>query len=135
MTAGPPSLADLLATWQQWSHTDTLRTTLTNAQRSGNTSAAQMLAQALDDHEPHVDALTALAANHELITLLSGWQWHAIRDAREHGATWQQIAQALGTTPEQAHTGYLARIEEAERYASPHNDTTRHRTAAGHTPA
>jgi len=43
-------------------------------------------------------------------------QWHAIREAREHGATWAQIATVLGTTAEDARAQYLDTIRSAERY-------------------
>ena len=117
MTAGVPSLAELLATWQTWSTTDSLIRAIATAQATGDTAAVQVLTRSLAE-QPEADALSALAANHELVSLLAGWQWHAIREAREHGATWAQIATVLGTTAEDARAQYLDTIRSAERYTS-----------------
>ncbi|MGH4012341.1 MAG: hypothetical protein ACREX8_01520 [Gammaproteobacteria bacterium] len=77
--------------------------------------------------------LEALGANHELTSLLIGWQWHAVRAAREHGASWQQIAHALDTTAEQARSDFLTCIEDADTHGF--TDTTAYRAIAGADPA
>jgi hypothetical protein len=59
--------------------------------------------------------LDALAANYKLIRLLIALQSHAIRTARKAGASWQQIAMAIGTTAEQACAEYLAHLPQAAR--------------------
>jgi hypothetical protein len=128
MTGGMPTLAELLTTWQTWSTTNTLIGAIARAQTNGDTAAAEALGRRLPA-QPEVDALTALAANHELICLLAGWQWHAIREAREHGATWTQIATVLGTTAEDVRAQYLDTIARAERYTG--TDTAPYRAVLG----
>ena len=128
MSAGMPTLAELLATWQTWSTTNSLTQAIARAQTTGDTAAAQAVARRLAE-QPETDALSALAANHELVSLLAGWQWHAIREAREHGATWPQIATVLGTTAEGARAHYLDTIRSAERYTG--TDTTPYRAVLG----
>ena len=76
-----PTLADLLHTWQTWSYRNLLRSSLGRAVADGNAEHQAVLGRALE-REPAVPPLDALAANHELSSLLRGWQWHAIRDAR-----------------------------------------------------
>ena len=127
-----PSLAELLATWQAWSTTNSLTLAIARAQNTGDTGAAEALVRRLAG-QPETDALSALAANHELVSLLAGWQWHAIREAREHGATWAQIATVLGTTAEDARAHYLDTIGRAERYTG--TDTTPYRAVLDDAPA
>jgi hypothetical protein len=62
-----------------------------------------------------VEPLNARAANYELIRLLIALQGHAIRTARKVGASWQQIAMAIGMTAEQACAEYLAHLPQAAR--------------------
>lgn len=124
MTA--PSLTRLLETWQSWSYRDLLIRTISKADAAGDTDRADQLRRGLA-LEPDAAPLDALAANHELTRLLRGWQWHAIRAAREAGAGWEQIGIALGTTAEQARADYLDPIERAERYGGGLTDTTAYR--------
>jgi hypothetical protein len=67
-------------------------------------------------------ALSALAANAELAKLLAGWQWLAIKAAREGGATWEQIGEALGTTKQGAQQAYRRAIEHQEKYVPDMHD-------------
>ncbi len=119
MSAGRPiseqSSAELFGTWEQWSLTSTLADAAVGQQATGHPEHAAVLASWLD-REPPVDPLDALAANHRLAGLLTGWQWLAIYAARTAGAGWEQIGQALETSGEQARAGYLTKIENAERY-------------------
>jgi hypothetical protein len=131
--ADAPPLAELLQTWQQWSHTRTLTQALATAEAAGNTTSVQVLTRSLAE-QPDTDPLTALAANHDLVQLLTGWQWHAIRAAREHGATWTQIGTTLGLTADQTQTRYRHTIEQAERYAAQYTDTTAYRAALNDEP-
>ncbi len=119
MSAGRPiaeqSLPELLDTWEQWSLTGTLADATVGRQPTGHPGHAAVLASWLD-RQPRVDPLDALAANHRLARLLTGWQWQAIYAACTAGAGWEQIGAALDTGREQARAGYQASIEDAERY-------------------
>ncbi len=119
MGAGRPiaerSLPELLDTWGQWNLTSTLADATAGRQPAGDPGHAAVLASWLD-RQPRVDPLDALAANHRLARLLTGWQWQAIHAARTQGAGWEQIGAALDTGGEQARAGYQASIEDAERY-------------------
>jgi hypothetical protein len=128
MTAGP-ALGELLTTWQQWSERDLIIRAVPEYQAAGDSKTAAVLTGVLADL-PVISPVQALAANAELTGLLSGWQWHATRAAREQGAGWEQIAQALGTTARQARADYLTRVERAERHAPAFTDTAAYRAAA-----
>jgi hypothetical protein len=124
MTA--PSLTRLLETWQSWSYRDVLVRLIGEADAAGEADRSDLLRRGLA-LEQDVAPLDALAANHELTRLLRGWQWHAIRAAREAGASWARIGTALGTTAEQARADYLDPIELAERYGRGLTDTAPYR--------
>ena len=118
MSAGRPiaeqSLPELLDTWRQWNLTDSCQAA---ARREADGRPDQAPAQpSWPDGAPRVDPLDALAANHRLARLLTGWQWLAIFAARTAGASWEQIGDALDTSGEQALAGYLAKVENAERH-------------------
>ena len=111
MTA--PSLTELLQTWQSWSYRDLITRSATQADAAGDGERAERLRRGLT-LEPDVGPLDALAANHELTRLLLGWQWHAVRAARETGASWSDIGRAVGATAEQARADYVDHIRRAE---------------------
>jgi len=115
MTA--PSLTELLQTWQSWSYRDTLTRGAAQADAAGDVDRAERIRLVLA-REPDVSPLDALAANYELTGLLLGWQWHAMRAARETGASWSDIGRAVGTTAEQARAGYLDHICRAEAHGA-----------------
>jgi hypothetical protein len=54
-------------------------------------AAVQFLAQVSE-----VAALEALRANAKAVELLTGRRWYVMKSAREGGATWAQIGEALG---------------------------------------
>ena len=116
-TASPrpplPSLVGLLRTWQIWSYRDSLTRKIADAREAGDTDQVQGLTRRLNAEPADVGPLDALAANHELISLLEAGQSHAIRAARKTGASWQQIATATGTTAEQACADCLAHLDHA----------------------
>jgi hypothetical protein len=60
------------------------------------------------------EPLEALRANREVVELMTGWQWQAVRAAREQSRSWHEIGQALGLDAEEARRGYLAAIERQE---------------------
>lgn len=110
-------LTDLLATWQHWSMRDTFRTSRDKAQAKGDEAGVKTMQGGMDEI-PQVSALEALAANAELCSLLSGWRWMAMRDARENGATWEEIGAALKVTRQAAQAAYLKVIEGQEEHCS-----------------
>jgi hypothetical protein len=63
-----------------------------------------------------VAALEALRANAKAVELLTARRWYVIRSAREAGATWAQIGEALGITKQAVHDFYRRKIEEQEKY-------------------
>ena len=54
----------------------------------------------------------ALAAQHELSSLLAGWEWLTVHDARTGGATWDDIARATNTDPANARASYANTVED-----------------------
>ena len=107
-----PSVVELLNTWQAWSYRERLTDKIVEARGVGDADRVQTLTRSLNAVAV-VGPLDALAANHELASLLLASQGHAIRAARKAGVTWQQIATAIGTTAEQACADCLARIQHA----------------------
>jgi hypothetical protein len=57
-----------------------------------------------------------LRANAKAVELLTARRWYVIKSAREAGATWAQIGEALGITEQAAHDFYRRKIEEQEKY-------------------
>lgn len=126
----PPSLNKLLETYQAWSLRDTFDRIAERADADGDVDRAAELRE-IGRSETPVSAVDALAAQHEVSSLLSGWEWLTIRAAREDGASWREIATSTRSDPEQARAGFLARIEQAERYGHSFTDGDRYRRAAG----
>jgi hypothetical protein len=97
-------------TWDAWSMAHTMRLALRKAREQGDH-------QALADFQRYPDwtqgptALEALAANRELVERLTGWRWLAVREARERGHAWAEVAAALGVTDEEARGEFLARLD------------------------
>ncbi len=67
--------------------------------------------------------LDALAANVALVRQMKGWQWLAMKSAREDGATWEQIGEVLGTSKQGAQLAYRRAIELQEKYVPDFHDT------------
>lgn len=126
----PPSLNELLETYQAWSLRDTFGRIAERADADGDATRAAELRE-IGRSEASISAVDALAAQHEVSSLLSGWEWLTIRAAREDGASWGEVAASTRTDPEQARAGFLARIEQAEQYGHNFTDGDRYRRAAG----
>jgi hypothetical protein len=74
------------------------------------------------------EPLAALAANRELVRRLVGARWVVMMLAREGGASWTEVAEALGTTGDEAVAAYTAAIDAQARYVgSPLHDAPRAR--------
>jgi hypothetical protein len=78
---------------------------------------------------PGVAGLDALRVSRRVVELLTGARWHMMRQAREEGASWSDIGQALGMTRQAAHDFYRRRIEQQEQDAPGFHNATRSRAA------
>jgi DNA-directed RNA polymerase specialized sigma24 family protein len=79
---------------------------------------AQVYRQAgipVDEENLDPSALEALEANRQLVKLLEGRRWYVVAEARSQGASWQQIADALGITRQSAHAAYRDALERMKR--------------------
>lgn len=133
MTSSHRTLDGLLRVWQTWSYRDLLTRAIASAEAGGDAERVECLVRGLAE-EPDAGPLEALAANHELSRLLTGWQWHAVRAARESGATWTQVGQALGTTADHARARFVQDVERAERHGGRFTDTAPYRAVMGDRP-
>jgi Homeodomain-like domain-containing protein len=113
---------ELLSIWNTHEQRSTWREV---TRRGGDKDVAQRV---LDDL-PAVSALDALAANRELVELLTARRWYVIRDAREAGASWSDIGKALGTSKQAAQDWYRRRIAEQAEHVGDLHDAARARQA------
>lgn len=60
---------------------------------------------------PLVTPLEALAVTHRLAEALAARRWAGMRRAREHGATWRELGDALGMTKQAAQEWYRKTAE------------------------
>jgi hypothetical protein len=101
----------------------------------GAPEAAEVIHRQVSDagnvEQRQVSALNALRANTELVDLLTGRRWMVIQDAREAGATWEQIGQALGMSRHAARNWYKRKIRAQERYVEHRHDVRRGQDAVG----
>jgi hypothetical protein len=96
--------------------------------RAADERARRVARQALAEFPP-VTAVEALAANAQLVTLLTSRRWYVIQAAREEGASWDAVGIALGMTGQDARDWYREQITRREQYVSDVRDTTRARAA------
>ncbi|MDD7967793.1 hypothetical protein [Actinomycetospora lemnae] len=111
-----PGLEGLLATWQAWNRRDVLARAAGRAANAGDTERAAALHALLDGQEAP-SRTAALAAQHELASLLKGWRWQTVAAARAEGATWDDVAAATGTTAEAARADHARQLTRAEAAA------------------
>jgi hypothetical protein len=100
-----------LRTWEAWSSADTWTRVVADAHMHGQ--ALDGLGD-LEELTSGPDPLDALRANREVVEFTSGWQWQAMRAAREQGCSWHDIGRALDLDAEQARGAYLAAVERQE---------------------
>jgi hypothetical protein len=117
---------ELLQVWQLQAERSMWRTAIERSRADGKDDQVASGEKALAEL-PEVTALQALEANRRLVDLLTGRRWIAMRAAREEGATWEQIGEALGMTRQSAHEWYRKKIEAQERYVSDYHDAARAR--------
>jgi hypothetical protein len=76
---------------------------------------------------PSVAGLDALRTSRQVVDVLVGARWHMMRQAREEGASWSDIGQALGMSRQAAHDFYRRKIEQQEHDAPGLHNTARSR--------
>jgi len=103
----------LLKVWEDFNSGETWREVSATGSDQAREAAAHFLAEISE-----VAALEALRANAKAVELLTGRRWYVMKSAREAGATWAQIGEALGITKQAAHDFYSRKIEEQEKYLS-----------------
>jgi len=84
-------------------------------------------AQSFLDRLPPMTALQGLSATGRLVDLLVGRRWIDMQRAREKGASWTEIGQALSMTKQGAHDWYRRAIADRERHLPDLHDTARAR--------
>jgi hypothetical protein len=106
-----------LETWEAWSMADTMRTALEKAREQGDQDALASFAEH-PEWTQGPDPIAALGANREVVRFMSAWQFGAVRQAREQGHGWREIAAALEVDTKQAKHDYLERVERQRQVAS-----------------
>ena len=108
---------ELLRVWEDFNNGETWREASATGSNQARAAAAQFLAEVRE-----VAALEALRANAKAVELLTAKRWYVIKSAREAGATWAQIGEALGITEQAAHDFYRREVEEQETNAADVHD-------------
>jgi hypothetical protein len=88
---------------------------------AGQPARGPRAVRALERHPERTrgpDPVDALRAHLEVVDTLLGWRWVAIRDAREHGYSWAEIAAALDLDPEQARQAYTTVVQRQRDLAA-----------------
>lgn len=81
------------------------------------------------DQLADVTALQALQANRRLVNMLTGRRWSVMQYAREAGASWSAIGEALDMTKQGALDWYKRKIAAQEKYVPDFHDAARARAA------
>ena len=109
---------ELLKVWEDFNRGEaSLGNSSTGSDRARE-AAAHFLSEVSE-----VAALEALRANARAVELLTARRWYVMKSAREGGATWEQIGEALGITKQAAHDFYQRKIEEQEKDSPDLHDT------------
>jgi len=87
------------------------------------------VAQSAIAESPSVGPLEALRANAELVQLLTARRWSVIQEAREQGASWTEVGEALGVSRQAAWEFYQRAINGQEQNSIPWHDVDRARAA------
>ncbi len=116
-----------LEIWNAWSMADTMRRALGRAREHGDRETVARF-ERYPEWTQGPGPLEALAANRELVQTLTGWQWQAMRAAREQDRGWHEIAGALGLEADRtdlpaalacgvdvARRAYLGAVERQQR--------------------
>jgi hypothetical protein len=114
-----------LETWNAWSEANLWQHILDKSRASGEEADLRRRLPDLDKLTQGPAPLEALRANHQLVSFLGGWRWHAVRQAREQGRGWHEIAQALDVKPNRARDAYLERLDRQREVAARNPDVGR----------
>ncbi|MGW4030782.1 hypothetical protein ACWEFL_15925 [Streptomyces sp. NPDC004838] len=123
---------ELVEVWERGLARGTWTRVLNQAVAEGAEGTADLARRELDGL-PH--PLAALAASAELVRLLQGCRWLVILDALTGGATWDQIAAALDSTPDVVRAEYREAIALQEQHGGDAHDTERARAVLADEPA
>ena len=102
---------ELLKLWEDFNRGETWGEVSATGSDQAREAAAHFLSEVSE-----VAALEALRANAKAVELLTARRWYVMKSAREGGATWAQIGEALGITKQAAHDFYRRKIEEQEKH-------------------
>ena len=81
------------------------------------------------DEDATVGPLDGLTAGARLVEQVTGSRWLLMRQAREDGASWDRVGDAVGLAGEQARAWYAQKLDAHERHAPEWFDTARARAA------
>lgn len=101
------------------------RTMWARVARIATVPQSAAVAEAALTDVPAVTALEALAATTRLLTLMTGRRWITILHAREDGATWTEVGEAMGTDAETARSWYADKIAAQRRHLPDLHDSSR----------
>lgn len=118
-------VGDWLQVWETFSERQTWQAVI---ERTEDPAACEMFRRDLEDWAP-VTPLQALTASRLLVERLSGRRWYVMRDAREAGASWAEIGDALGVSRQAAQQWYRQAIELQEGHVGELHDRSRARAA------
>ena len=104
----------MLITWEIYEQRALWDKELARAEADGSVEHAEVARIAMAQLRT-VDPVEALRANGDLVHLLIGRRWPVILHAREHGASWADIGEAIGVTAVQAWEGFRSTLEDHER--------------------
>jgi hypothetical protein len=116
----------LLQIWDHASDRHTWEKVRRNGQEAGDVERVRVAEGALAEI-PEVTALDALKANARLVQLMIGRRWYVMRDAREAGASWDEIGAAVDMSGDDARDYYRQEIELQEKVLPDLHDAARSR--------
>ena len=120
-----PMPPDLLAFLEVWSNYEQRATWVRVIAQNGDKDVALHALSEL----PETTALDALKANRAAADLLVGRRWYVMQEAREAGATWEAIGDALGITKQGAQDYYLRKIDKQKMFVTDLHDAARAQAA------
>ncbi len=115
------SLDELLETWETYLARRQWEQALADAQSRGDATEIDEAKQRLANPPP-ITPLEALRANAEIVRILSVQRWIAMNDAREQGATLEQIGSVLGISRQSAWEFIQRKINEHQMKSTAHEE-------------
>jgi len=115
-----PSPRELLDLWNAAPDRQRWQRILDRAVADDDDATAEVARGALA--EVDASALDSLPANARIVRLLTGWRWFVMQQAREEGASWAEIGDALGMSRQSAWEWYKRQIEVQEQHVADLHD-------------